>query len=354
MGKGEWEKGRRGEGGHWWLMMLLSVMLAGCLPSSCQRTESRALFPADSLSRSLAEQMTPDTLQHVWTVGSTEAQPLAYPRTVRFGPEGRLLATDAERSSLLRLSTEGRVLGEVRPEGWTFPYLAGVRGDTIIVFQPDLQRFDFVVGETVVRQIALPPAALPQTALQYGAASDRLLFVKRTGQDVEGRILALDDEGAVVAETPLPSSSWRYAGMLRTAGDTLLSLSGYRPVIDVLPAGGPRDTLALVGFDSPMLARSRAFALGQTHQAPLLTSSAAAAGSRFFVLNMRPGWLRVDVFGRDGRLQQQLVEPDPGYSKQFYPVDLDVQARPDGSYLLAVAVVEPEPEVRLYRWMPEP
>lgn len=331
------------------LALVCGVLLAGCLPSGCQRTESRALFPADSLSRSLAEQMTPDTLEQVWTLESTDAQPLAYPRTVRFAPDGNVLVTDAERSSLLLVSRAGEAIREIQPEGWTFPYLTGQRGDTIVVFQPDLHRFDFVLDGAVVHQVDTP-GELPQTALQYGAATDSLLFVKHTGEGVEGRILALDNSGAVVAEIPLPASSWRFAGLLRTAGDTLLSLSGYRPLFDVVTPNMQRDSLMLIGFDSPMLARSRAFVQGETHEAPLLSASAAVADGRYFVLNMRPGWLRVDVFGRDGRLQQPLVEQAPAYGKRFYPVDLDVQRQPDGSYHLAVALVEPESQVRLYRW----
>ena len=108
--------------------------------------------------------------------------------------------------------------------------------------------------------------------------------------------------------------------------------------------------MALLGFDSPMLRRTFAFRQGDARQAPLLSSSAAPAGDRLFVLNMRPGWLRLDVYDRAGRLQHVLVEADPAYNKQFYAIDLAVRMLDGGGYQIAIAVVEPVPEIRLYRW----
>ena len=99
-----------------------------------------------------------------------------------------------------------------------------------------------------------------------------------------------------------------------------------------------------------MLRRTFAFRQGEARQAPLLSSSAAPADDRLFVLNLRPGWLRIDVYDRAGRLQHILVEGEPVYDKQFYPIDLAARQSETGGYELAVALLEPVPEVRVYRW----
>ena len=341
-----------GGGGRLAVLLALSLLLAGCLPSACNREQSRALLPADSLSRAFAAGLVPDTLQPVWAV--PDAAALAYPRTVRFGPSGRLYVTDAEAHRLLVLDSTGALVETVAPDTWRYPYLAGLRGDTAVVFLPDLHRLDFVVDGAVARQVMTPPD-LPRTTLQYAAATPSALYLKATGGDLDTAFVArLDADGTLLDRTPLAGPSWRYAGLLRTRGDTLLSLAGYRPVVDVVLPDGRRDTLTLLGFDSPMLARSRAFVQGEEHEAPLLTASAAAAGDALFVINMRPGWLHLDVYDADGRIVAQLVEPQPGYDKQFFPVDLDARRGSDGSYRIAVAIAKPEPRVQVYRWTPAP
>jgi hypothetical protein len=325
-----------------------ALVLAGCLPSACNREESRALLPTDSLSREIAAQMMPDTLRTVWQTTASASQPLEYPRTLTFGEDGHLYVADTKQGRVLMLDSTGAVVRSVREDDWSYPYLAGHRGDSIFVFHPDLHRLDVLHDGRVVRRQPTP-TDLPEDALQYAAVTDGAAYLKVVSEGGDDVLARLDEQGAYAARIALPGPRWRRAGLLRTWGDSLLSLSGYRPVVDVLTADTTLDSLRLVGFDSPMLARSRAFLRGDTHEAPLLTASAAAAGDHLFVLNMRPGWLRIDVYGRDGRLRQVFTQPDPGYDKQFYPMDLAARMLDGQQVALAVAVSDPEPGVWHYR-----
>lgn len=330
--------------------LLLALLLAGCLPSSCSRTESRSLLPADSLSRALAETFPVDTLALVWSSVGTDAHPLAYPRTVLFDAGGGLYVSDGERNSLFRFAGDGILLDEITHDSLAYPYLAGLRGDTVVVFNPEARRFDFMVGNRPVHHLHVPEG-LPEHGLyQYVAADAGALYYKAIAEDFEGFVARLGDDGAVVEKTLLGGPHWRQAGMLRLWGGDLLSLCFYRPVIDVLTPGGTRDTLALTGFDSPNLNRSRLFALGEVHQPPMLSAAAAAAGDLLFVMNMRPGWLRLDAYDRAGHLQHVLTQPDPSFNKDFFPIDLTARAVGDGRYEIAVVVVHPEPQVHLYHW----
>ncbi len=90
---------------------------------------------------------------------------------------------------------------------------------------------------------------------------------------------------------------------------------------------------------------------GDVHEPPLLSASAAPAGNLLFVLNMRAGWLQVDVFGRDGRLLRRLLPPERVYRNAFLPQDLDVRVTPEG-YEIAVVISRPEPVLQVFRWEP--
>ena len=330
-------------------LLLVTLALTGCLPSSCQRGEQRALLPADSLSRSLAQTIDLDTLTAAWrTPPGTDA--LAFPRTALFDAAGNVVVADAERAVLLVFGRDGALLREIAHDGFATPYLAGRRGDTLAVFNPTTRRIDFVLDGEVMRTLPTPDEVPRSGTLQYAAVSNRAVFFKTLGDDFEGYVARLDEAGRIEERTPLPGTVWRHAGLLRTWGDTLLSLSGFRPVVDRLHPDGRLDTLALTGFDSPMLARSRQFLLDETNEAPLLIESAAPAGELLFVLNLRPGWLQIDAYDRTGHLQHRLIQPDPEYNKQFYPRDLAARRLPDGSYELAVVYTSPEPGVALYRF----
>lgn len=332
----------------------LLLLLTGCLPSSCQRTQPTDLFPADSVSREIAGRTAVDTLQHIEQTNGPDDHPLAYPRTVRFGSDRQIYVSDVERNSVLIFDRQGQFTQEIRREEFSYPYLAGLRGDTLLVFNPEAGRMDFVLGREVVRRVELPEADQGRDVLHYAAATDRALYYKRVEAGAEGVLLRVDNGGSTVDRHRLTGPYWRHAGLLRPWGDSLLSLSGYRPVVDVLSPGGALDTMALTGFDSPMLARSRAFATGDADQPPLLTASAAPSGGYLFTLNMRPGWLRIDVYDRSGRLQHVLTEDNPAADTDFYPVDLDVQQAPDGAYEIAVVSLKPTPLLALYRWSTAP
>ena len=331
--------------------LILVLTLAGCLPSSCRRVESRAISPADSLSRQIAARMTPDTLALAWQESGPDDGALEYPRTVRFGPDGRLFVSDVERNSVYLFTAGGAFVEEMTWEGAAFPYLAGLRGDTVLVFNPEARHVDFVVRGASVHRLPTP-GDLPRGALQSATATGEAVYVQVGAKDAAGYVVRLDAQGRVQARASLPGPHWRHAGLLRPWDDALLSLSGFSPVVDVLPAdlSTPPDTLALVGFDSPMLRRTFAFMRGETYEAPLLSSAAAPAADRLFVLNMRPGWLRLDAYDRAGRLQHILVQPDPAFDNEFYPIDVAVRTTEAGHYEIAVAVVKPVPVVKLYRW----
>lgn len=336
--------------GHLFTVLLLMLMVGGCLPS-CQRTQPTALFPSDSTSRRIAQKTSVDTLRRIDQTAGTKAHTLAYPRTVRYGPGGRLYVSDVETNSIFVFTGSGRFVREIALPAFAYPYLAGMRGDTLLVFNPQAGRVDFVVDERIARSLTTPDAP-SEEALQYIAASDSALYFKLTGRDVDGYLARLDEQGRVAARHTLPGPYWRQAGLLRMWGDSLVSLSGFRPVVDVLAPGGTLDTMALQGFDSPMLARSHAYATGDADRPPLLTASAVPIDDRLFVLNMRPGWLRIDVYDRSGHLEQILTERRPTPGTQYYPIDLAVRQAETGGYEIAVITVKPEPKLMRYRWRP--
>jgi len=342
------------------LALVVALVVSGCLPSSCQRETPRELFPADSLSRQLAEAMPGDTLAVGWQSTGTEAHPLEFPRTTAFGPEGTLYVSDAQRNSLFAFDgTAGTLLEEFTVDTFSFPYVTGVRGDTVLVFNPESHHIDFVVEGRSVRQVPTPSGDdIPRRdGLLYTAADSGHLYFKAVGDRFDSYIARLDEhDGQILARAALEGPFWRHAGFMRPWDDQLLSLSFYRPVADVLPTdwsdGATVDTLAFTGFDSPMLARSRAFMAGDINQPPFLTASAVPVGAHLFVLNLRIGWLQVDVFDRDGQLQHRLLQPRPTVDREFRPVDMAVHREADGAYRIAIVQTSPQPLVRTYRWLP--
>ncbi len=337
--------------------LAVALVVTGCLPSSCRRDGETALFPADSLSRRAARGVPVDTLSQAWQALGPGAAPLQFPRTVRFLPGGGVVASDAERGALYRFTPGGRHVQNLADEAFDVPYLAATRGDTLVVFQAGANRIDFVVGDRLVDGASVDVRRPEEGALTYVAASDTALFVKMLGEAPSARYIdRLGPDGAPAARAPLRGPSWRQAGGLRVWGDTLVSLAGFRPVLRTLPVDfadeAAPDSTYLVGFDSPMLSRSRAYAEGDASKPPLLTASAAPHGDRLFVLNMRPGWLQIDVFGRDGRIERVLTAADSTQVSNYYPRDLAVRRDTTGAYQFAVAFTAPAPRIELHTWRP--
>ena len=330
-------------------------VLSGCLPYSCRPDANETLFPADSLSRRVAQDTPADTLRRVWTSEGTKAHPLRYPRTVRFWGDGQVAVSDAERNSLFFFGADSTFQREHTDSTFAVPYLAGTRGDTLVVFNAGTNRIDFVTREGRHPGRSLTYERPAAETLVYVLATDTSLYAKAVGQETGASLARLDGRGRVVSRIELGGAYWRHAGFLRAWGDQVVSLSGFRPAVWRVPLGfadGARpDSLSLVGFDSPMLERSYAYAQGDVSNPPLLTASAAAVGDTLFVLNLRPGWVQIDAYDRQGRLQRRLVERHTGGNRNFYPVDLDAR-RVDGGYRFAVAVRSPEPQVEVFRWRP--
>jgi hypothetical protein len=357
----------------------LLLLAGGCLPHSCAGSgPARALLPADSLSRRVAQSVPRDTLRRVWRAGafedgpsqSTSSQstsslaggaPLRFPRTAVFlssdDRSAQLAVSDAKRNALFLFSETGRRARTVRSDRFATPYLIGQRADTLLALSPRERRVHFVAGGRVARDVtlALPPAR--EAPLLWATATGGDLFAKTIGEDGQATVTRHGPGGQATARRVLAGPRWHHAGPLVRWRDSLVSASGFRPVLHRLPLGlsARRDTacaLRLTGFDSPMLPRTRRYAEGNLRQPPLLMPDVAATPTRLFALNLRAGRLRIDAFGPGGRLEARLTAPGPPRNQDVYPRALAARPRPDGSYALAVTFTDPRPAVALYRWRP--
>ncbi len=356
------------------LAALLAVVLAGCLPT-CRREEDKRLTPADSAGRAVSLAAGADTLVPLWTRDARTMPGLQYPRTLRFTPAGgtlggRLVVADPATGDLW---TVGRSGSPVRRHalGLSGPYLAGFRGDSVVVYEVGVNRFSLVVADSAVDGTAgtgalrvarrVPFTGLPsdQTLVRYGAAWRDGFAVKYGSEESGAGLLVLDASGRVVHRERLAGPHWRHAGPLRTTGDTLVSVCGFRPVIDrftVVPTPGRaltlrRDSVALVGFDSPMLARSRRFLTGDVAAPPLLMPSAVPLeGGDIVALNLRLGWIEADRYGPDGRLRRRIAERLVYLNPDVLPDDLDARRLADGSLEVAVAIPRPYGRIVAFRW----
>ncbi len=328
---------------------LFSVVTGGCLPSSCNRIESRSITSADSTSRSIAAATPVDTLELVWSSRGPSEAAFNYPRTVLFDERGHLWVSDSGNDRIIRFGGNADTTEVFESDLFSYPYLAGASGDSIFVFSPGRQRVQRI-DEQGIEDILYTPSPPRAGLLQYVHVTPTgRTFVKLLGDDFEAYVANLDRDSREIWRRNMDRPKWTLAGNLRSWGDTLLSLRGYQPAVDLIRHDGTVDSLRLTGFDSPMLARTRLFAAGAIDQPPLLSAAASSWNDELFVLNMRPGWLRVDVYDGSGRLKAVLTEPDPGFNKQFYPTDIAVR-RGDGSTEIAIAVVEPDARIDYYRW----
>ena len=354
--------------------LILTLGLSGCLPTSCGGQEPRTLYPSDSLSRQIAEETDRDTLTMTWMHRGPEDGRLRYPASMALAPSGMLWVADASRATLYRFDPTGALADTLSHPAFSYPFLGGFRGDTLLVLSRGAGALHLVHGRKLVRSVDLPSGEG-----LAAAAGPRGIFVKSAGTDPwwgeseDGYIrplrLARDSTGRGTSEASneaattgtseartgavvtLDGPVYARRGFLRSWGDSLLSLSGYRPAIDVVLPGGRLDTLDLRGFDSPMLPRRRAYARGEVDTPPLLTASAVPLDNRLYVLNMRPKHLQVDVYDRRGRLQRILTENPPGdlEAPDYFALDLAAFEGPDGTLRIAVVTHEPEPAIRCYR-----
>ena len=338
------------------LLLGVAVLSSGCLPSSCRRTELRALNPADSLSRAIAGTFVPDTLVLRSTISGTENVPLQYVRSLTYGPDGLLYAADAAAAVVHVIDASGSIIRTVASDLFSYPYVAGISDDTLAVFSPGRGRMQLILAGDVEDAATLPTDTPTRGLLQYAHRMNGVWHVKLLGDEFEGYVGAMRPDGSIHQIVRLPGPSWRRAGFLRSWGETLISLNGYRPVIDLVGLDGSLDSLRLEGFDSPMLSRLRLFETGEIDAPPLLSASAAALGDSLFVLNMRPGWLQVDVYDRSGKLRAILTEQDPGFNRDYYPTDIAVASSPGSTSIrIAVSVVQPRTRVDVYEWFtPQP
>jgi len=260
-----------------------------------------------------------------------------------------------------------RLPGKTAARVTTFPlvrlsstYLAGFAASTALVFEPAEHALWHVAPSGTYRLVPLDGELPAVGGLRYAAARDSVVAVKVVADDFDGYMALLHVEsGEILSQTPLEGPAWQHAGLLRLREPDVISLSAYMPraltwapgTVEPTSAAPPgADTLRFFGFDSPMLARMRQFMQGDTHAPPMLSVSAAVTASRFYVINMRPGWLRLDVYDREGRLLHVLTEPRPAFNKDFYPTDIAVREEERGRVTMAIAVLEPEPGVRFFRW----
>ena len=336
------------------LAAALACLLTGCLPTS-QREADRSVSAADSASAALAARTPVDTLEGVWT--ASPPQPMRLASTISWLGDG-LAVVETGQGSVQRFTAAGAFWDATPLPADGYPYGAGTRGDTLVALARGPSELWWIVpGRGVVKRVPAPAGATAALA-----ARGRLAVRVGGGPDtLAPAVVRLDEGGTEVGRTPLTGPPWRSVGFLRAWGDTLLALSGYRPVVDRV-AGSGADTLALVGFDSPQLVRSAQFMRGDAGEPPLLAASAAALSDRLFVLNLRDDHLRVDVYGRDGRLRRVLVEPGTREPLRPVPLDLAVRAA-SGGRGVEIAVLRARPPgllrdgagaVALYRWRPAP
>ena len=322
------------------LVLTTALALSACLPSS-QRQITHELTPGDSLSREIAAAAPVDSLQMVSVIYGTEESPMELPTSLVWLPDslgGKMFVIDTRRGSLHVIGRNADYEEEWQPDGLEYPYAAGVRGDTLVLLNRGQNRLDFVWEAAIVRSVALP-----EESMSAALVTDRGIFVKRSDEKAV-RLLRVSEDGALEASYDLPGPYWRHIGFLRAWGDSLLSLSGFRPVVDVLAMdaldGAAADSMALVGFDSPQLVRSNQYMLGEVDEPPLLVSSAAPFGDNLFVLNLRADGIRIDVYGREGRIERALAYTDVEAMPNAFPADIAI--RQDGDALLfALAMQNP-------------
>lgn len=336
---------------HRSFVVIFFLLFAGCLPHSCTRTPSQALFPSDSLSRMIAAETPAESLEFVAATDLSDR--LEHPRTMLVGPDAkRLYVADTRLGSVLSIGIENGAINEIAGLDVAHPYLAGTTGDGVAVLDPFNHVVHLVEDGAVRRSVALE-VDVSEHGLTYALAHDGGFAYKIVVEDDTSRVLEFDPAGELLRTHALAGPHWRHAGLMRLWGETPVSLTGYRPVVDLIQLDGSLDSLQLQGFDSPMLPRSRRFVTGDVSEAPLLSSSADPAGDLLFVLNLRAGWVQVDAYDAGGMLRHVFVEPDPQPGRRFFPVDLAVHEASPGVFDVFVLLAQPAPRILHFRARPQ-
>lgn len=307
------------------------LILSGCSPFG-DRTEPTELFPADSVSRAIAADVSPAELQLLQRIQTQES---SFWGSIQFGPDSLIWIGDLATSSIRRFALDGTEQSALASEHLVYPYLAGASGDSVYVFDVGRESLLLIDSGAIETVTELPARVGGNQLSRFVAVRGGVAYVKDTGAADQATMATVSGDGSV-RRSVLPGPSWRYHGIMRSWGDRVMGVASYHPMLYMFDDDAGLDSLRLSGFDSPMLARSRSFALGETDQPPLMISGAAAIDDLLYVINVRPGIIRIDEYDVNGDLQRvfqrESPEPDP-----FTPVDLIVLPDTDGGLLFVVA-----------------
>jgi hypothetical protein len=306
-------------------------LLSGCSPFGSS-SEPKDLFPADSVSRQIAEAIAPETLELLIRI---EPDTATFFGSMQIGPDSLIWIGDLSDRSIRRFTLGGEEMTAIRSPEIQYPYLAGRSGSTSFIFDVGTESLLRVESAHFVDRIALPARAGGLSLSRFVSVVGEHMYVKDTGSR-DNATLAVSSLGGPPVRVKLPGQPWRYHGVLKTWGQRMVGVSSFRPILYFFDSFARLDSMSLVGFDSPMLARSRAFALGEVSDPPLLISSFSAVANRLFVLNVRPGILRIDEYDETGRLMRAFQREAP-VPESYTPVDLI--ALPDSSRGLLFFVI---------------
>jgi hypothetical protein len=297
-------------------IVLTGSLMAGCFPFG-DRSESTELFPSDSVSRAIAVEIVPETLE---LLNRVEPEAAAFFGSIQLGPDSLIWVGDLSTRSVRRFTLSGEEGPPIRSSKIGYPYLAGRSGTSSFVYDVGTETLLRLEGDSIVATSSLPTRAGGLSLSRFVSILDGYSYVIDTGS-LDNATMAVSRLGEVPVRMELPGEPWRYHGILRAWGDKMVGVSSFRPVLYFFDPSAQLDSMSLTGFNSPMLARSRAFELGEVSDPPLMISSFSTIGERLFVLNIRPGTLRIDEYDGAGTLQRvfQREAPEP---ESFTPVDL--------------------------------
>lgn len=315
------------------MLLAASIMAqAGCGPFS-RKSEPKELFPADSASRALSVMVPVETLR---LEGRYDGGEGSYFGSVQIGPDSLVWVGDLGRHQIRRFSLDGN---EGTPlSGFSFPYLSGEIGEHAAVFDAGRNRVTAARDTSfVVNLPERPTGDSESTGLTRQVATLEGGVYVKDSDPPHARIERRNIRGGAHEILDLPGPAWHHRGVLYAWMDRLVDVSSYRPVVYLIDAAGSIDSLQLHGFDSPMLARIRAYSTGEVDEPPLIISGVYGDEENLYVLNLRPGYVRIDVFDVEGRLRRilQHEEPEP---TGFTPLGLVVRSAADATEAYVVSV----------------